>query len=453
MLAPYSHPRVAGRSAGVPGVPSDRMRLDAGGGSLNPVSMESNGPDPSTPAFLRQHPDFCLFWVSRIASAMAFQIQAVAAGWQIYDLTHSPFQLGMVGLAQFLPMVALTLPAGHAADRYRRRTICVIALAVQALAIGLLAGANWGHAITVPLIYVAVTLIGAARAFERPANQSLLPALVPATELSKAMAWATGGFQAASIVGPAIGGVLYAIGAALPYAVGASLALLAALLIVAIRHRQPRVAREPATMKSLFAGIVFIRRQPVILGSISLDLFAVLLGGATALLPAFAHDILDVGAWGLGALRSAPAVGSLLMSGYLMRRPLQRHVGRKMFLAVLVFGAATIVFGLSRSFALSLVALAVLGAADVISVVVRSSLVQLRTPDEMRGRVNAVNSLFIGTSNQLGEFESGLTAALFGLVPATVLGGIGTIVVAALWMRFFPTLREYDRFDEAVPAK
>ncbi len=372
-------------------------------------------------------------------------MQAVAVGWQIYALTHSTFQLGLVGLAQFLPMVLLTLPAGHAADRYNRRMICVIALSIQAAAIGFLALGTWQQWITVPGIFGAVTLIGAARAFERPANQSLMSVLVPAPSVPKAVAWASSGFQMASILGPALGGVLYAVGAALPYAAAGALAAVGVILIARVSHREARGRHQSATLASLFAGIGFIRRQPVILGSISLDLFAVLLGGATALLPAFAHDILHVGAWGLGALRAAPAVGSLGMSGYLMARPLQRHVGSKMFAAVLVFGVATIVFGASHSFALSLAALAALGAADVISVVVRSSLVQLRTPDEMRGRVNAVNALFIGTSNQLGEFESGVTAALFGTVPATVLGGVGTVVVALLWMRFFPALRTYDR--------
>lgn len=403
-------------------------------------------------SFLREHPDYALFWFSRIASALAFQIQAVAAGWQIYALSHSTLQLGLVGLVQFLPMVLLTLPAGHAADRYRRRTICMVAIAIQSVAILALAVANWAHAINTLWIFVAVGIVGAARAFERPANQALMPSLVPAPEVPKAIAWATGGFQAASVIGPALGGVLYAFGPAVPYAAAGALALVASVLIAVIRRRQARVQREPATMTSLFAGIVFIRRNPIILGSISLDLFAVLLGGATALLPAFAHDLLHVDAWGLGALRSAPAVGALAMSGYLMWRPLARQVGLKMFGAVIVFGLATIVFGLSRSFLLSFVALGFLGAADVVSVVVRSTLVQLRTPDDMRGRVNAVNALFIGTSNQLGEFESGVTAALFGTVGATVVGGVGTLIVAMLWMRFFPALRQYDRVsDHAVP--
>lgn len=403
--------------------------------------------DSTTKTFLGAHPDFARFWLSRVASSLAFQIQSVAAGWQIYALTHSPFQLGMIGLAQFLPMVVLTLPAGHAADHYDRRRICIITLTLQTLAIGFLALGNAGHWLTVPEIFIAVTLVGAARSFERPANQALMPTLVPGPFVPKAVAWSTSAFQGACVVGPAIGGVLYAIGASVPYAAGAALGFAAVPLMIAIRRREAQRLSQSPTLQSLFAGITFIRAQPIILGSISLDLFAVLLGGATALLPAFAQDILHVGSWGLGALRAAPAVGSLGMSAYLMRKPLHREVGRKMFGAVIAFGVATIVFGLSRSFTLSLIALIVLGASDVISVVVRSSLVQLRTPDAMRGRVNAVNSLFIGTSNQLGEFESGVTAALFGTVGATVLGGVGTIVVALLWMRLFPALRRYDQID------
>ncbi len=419
--------------------------------------MENAPPRAPARSFLTEYPGFGLFWGARVASALAVQMQAVAVGWQVYALTHSTFALGMVGLAQFLPMALLTLPAGHAADRYDRRTICVIALAVQAAAVGVLAAGSWSHWIGAPGIFVAVAVIGAARAFERPANQSLLPALVPRPLVSKAVAWATGGFQSASVIGPAVGGVLYVLGPAVAYATAGALALAALALMAGLPRKEGGPPREPATFRSIFAGLAFIRHDPVILGSILLDLFAVLLGGATALLPAFAHDILGVGVWGLGALRSAPAVGSVVMSAYLTRRPVERQVGRRMFAAVLVFGVATIIFGFSRSFLLSLAALTVLGAADVISVVVRSSLVQLSTPDAMRGRVNAVNGLFIGTSNQLGEFESGVTAALFGTVAATVLGGLGTVAVALLWMRLFPALRRFDRLhvqrpdDEATP--
>jgi MFS family permease len=376
---------------------------------------------------------------------MAFQVQSVAVGWQIYALTHSTLQLGMVGLAQFLPMVLLTLVAGHAADRYDRKLVSAVAMGVQALVVAVLALGAHGGWLRAGGIFAAVALAGAARAFERPSSQALLTGLVPEALFSRAISWATASFQTASIVGPAVGGFLYGLGAAVPYAFAAALALAGALLTAGIRHDRSARERPPVTAESIFSGLHFIRRQPVILGSISLDLFAVLLGGATALLPAFARDILRLGPWGLGVLRAAPALGSLAVSGLLLWVPLQRRVGRKMFGAVVVFGLATIVFGLSRSVWLSFASLVVLGGADIVSVVVRSSLVQLGTPDEMRGRVSAVNSLFIGTSNQLGEFESGVTASLFGTVPATVLGGLGTLAIACLWMRLFPQLRKFDR--------
>jgi MFS family permease len=400
---------------------------------------------------LLQHPAFGWFWCARVASGMAFQIQAVAVGWQVYEMTHSTFQLGMVGLVQFMPIMLLTLVAGHVADRYDRRLIYGTALGVQGLAGAVLALGTWGHWLGVSGIFVTIAFIGAARAFQGPATQALMPTLVPEELVPKAIAWGSGAFQTASIIGPSIGGLLFAFGAQVPYAVSAALALLGSGLVAVMRQERKARPRQPATFSSLFSGIHYIRGHPVILGSISLDLFAVLLGGATALLPVYARDILHIGAWGLGALRSAPAVGSLATSVYLARQPPHRRVGRKMFLAVFVFGITTVVFALSRSFALSFATLLVLGAADTISVVIRSSLVQLETPDEMRGRVGAVNSLFVGTSNQLGEFESGVTASLFGTVPATALGGVGTIVVALLWMRLFPTLRSFDRFGDVEP--
>lgn len=393
------------------------------------------------------HPGFALFWLARGASGIAFQMQAVAVGWQMYALTHRTFMLGMVGLAQFVPMVFCVLPAGHIADRHERRTVSAIALALQAAGIAFLAWGSHAEWLTSGMIFAAVALVGAARSFERPASQALLPSLVPEDEFPRALALSSAIFQAAAIAGPALGGLLYTLGAERVYEVSAVLAFSAALALALIRIERPERPRQPATLASVFSGIHYIRSQPVILGSISLDLFAVLLGGATALLPAYARDILRVGTRGLGALRAAPAVGSLALSGWLARHPLRRHVGRKMFGAVILFGAATCVFGLSRSFALSFAALFVLGAADCVSVVVRSSLVQLQTPDEMRGRVSAVNSLFIGTSNQLGEFESGLTAAWWGTVPATVIGGLGSILVAFLWMRLFPALARRDRLD------
>ena len=398
------------------------------------------------------HPAFALFWCARVASGLSFQMQAVAVGWQVYALTHSTFQLGMVGLVQFLPIVLFTLPAGHAADQYDRRTVYGVALAAQGVALAVLAFGSWGHWLGVPGIYGLVALMGATRAFQGPATQALLPALVPEGMVPKAIAWVTAAFQTATIVGPSIGGLLYAFGAGVPYATAAALALVGALFVALMRQERTVRPRQPATLKSLFSGIHFIRHNPVVLGSVSLDLFAVLLGGATALLPAYARDVLKIGVWGLGILRSAPAIGALAMTVVLARRPPQRQVGTKMFAAVIAFGLATVVFGLSHSVILSFGALVVLGAADTISVVIRSSLVQLQMPDEMRGRVGAVNSLFIGTSNQLGEFESGVTASMFGLIPATVLGGVGTLVVAGLWMRIFPALRNFDRFGARPPA-
>jgi MFS family permease len=323
-----------------------------------------------------------------------------------------------------------------------------IALAVQGLAVCALALGTWGRWLGIPGIFSIVAVIGAARSFQGPATQALLPTLVPTPLVPKAIAWATGAFQTATILGPPLGGLLFAFGAAVPFAVSGTLSLVGAALLVLVRQAASTRPKEPMTYASLFSGVNYIRGHPLILGSISLDLFAVLLGGATALLPVFARDILKVGVWGLGALRSAPAVGALVTSILMARRPVQSRVGRRMFAAVIAFGLATVAFGLSRSFWFSIVALIILGAVDTVSVVIRSSLVQIETPDEMRGRVGAVNSLFIGTSNQLGEFESGVTASMFGTVAATVLGGVGTLVVAGLWMRLFPSLLNFDRFGK-----
>jgi len=303
------------------------------------------------------------------------------------------------------------------------------------------------HWITTPAIFAAVALIGAARSFERPAMQSLLPALVPETVFPQAIAWSSAIFQAASIAGPALGGVIYTLSPTFSYTAAAALAFLGSIGLAGIKIVHPARPKTPVTMASIFSGIHFIRNQPVILGSVTLDLFAVLLGGATALLPAFARDLLRLNAFGLGALRAAPSLGSLAMTGWLVKQPLGQKVGKKMFGAVCAFGLATIVFGLSRNVYLSFAALLILGASDIVSVVVRSSLVQLQTPDEMRGRVSAVNGLFIGTSNQLGEFESGLTASWWGAGPATVIGGLGTLVICGLWIRLFPALAAYDRLD------
>lgn len=402
----------------------------------------SSSSDP-TPSILRYKP-FAFFWFARGFTSIAFQIQGVAVGWQVYALTGSPFYLGLVGLAQFLPMFLLTLAVGHIADRYDRRIVVRLCQIVEGLAAAALAFGSLSGWQSKESILAVVFVAGAARAFEGPTMQALVPGLVPGPLIPRAVAWSASAHQTGTILGPALGGLLYTAGATAAYATASILFLTASSFVALIRIERTPPNREPVSLQSLFAGIVFIRNQPVILGAISLDLFAVLLGGATALLPVYARDILAAGPWGLGLLRSAPAVGALAMSIFLARHTIEHRIGSIMFGAVVIFGVATIVFALSTSFVLSLGALVVLGAADVISVVIRSSLVQIKTPDEMRGRVSAVNSMFIGTSNQLGEFESGLTAALFGVVPAVLIGGVGTLVVVIIWMRLFPPLLRID---------
>jgi len=405
--------------------------------------------DPSSfsrvphPSILRHLP-FAFFWSARVSTSIAFQIQGVAVGWQVYALTGSAFYLGLVGLAQFLPMFLLTLVVGHIADRHDRRIVARLCQIVEGLAASALAFGSFSGWQTKESILAIMFVVGAARAFEGPTMQALVPGLVPARLLPRAFALSASAHQTATIVGPALGGLLYTVGPTTAYGTASILFLAASSFIALIRIERTPPERQPVSLQSLFAGITFIRSRPAILGAISLDLFAVLLGGATALLPVYARDILVTGPWGLGLLRSAPAIGALAMSVFLAHHPLERQVGRIMFGAVAAFGVATIVFAVSSSFVLSLGMLVVLGAADVISVVIRASLVQMGTPDEMRGRVSAVNSMFIGTSNQLGEFESGLTAALFGVVPAVLIGGVGTITVVLIWMRLFPQLVQTD---------
>lgn len=391
-----------------------------------------------------QEPAYARFWFVRICSTLSFQMVAVAVGWQVYALTHSTFALGMVGLVQFLPMLILTLVAGHVADRFDRKSIMCVCQVVECLTVSVLAVSSYLHRLHPAGIFLAVAAIGAARAFEFPATQALLPGLVEIAKVPQAIAWSTSANQTSSIVGPALGGLLYAFGAQVPYGSCACLYATAALLSSLIVPRRRAPEKGPVTAQSIFSGIHYIREHNNILGAISLDLFAVLLGGATALLPAYARDVLHTGPWGLGLLRLAPAVGALSTSIFLAHHPIRKRAGPRMFAAVMLFGAATISFALSRNILLSMGILCVLGAADVISVVVRTSLVQLETPDEMRGRVSAVNALFIGTSNQLGEFESGITASWFGLIPATIFGGVGSIVVALIWMGWFPGLRKLE---------
>ncbi|HEX8010700.1 MAG TPA: MFS transporter [Casimicrobiaceae bacterium] len=399
---------------------------------------------PIDTASLLAHRSFVRFWIARLTGGFANQMQAVAVGWQVYALTGSALDLGLVGLAQFLPSVALLLVVGHVADRYDRRLIVGVCQIIEAGAALTLATLSLRGTITEQAIFALVAVIGAARAFTMPTQQTLLPSLVPAALLPRAVAANATAGQTAIVAGPALGGFLYVAGPGVVYGLCALFFVTAGALNATLRVERRRALRGPPTLSTIFAGIAYIRRRRELLGAISLDLFAVLLGGATALLPIYARDILQTGPWGLGLLRSAPAVGALAMAVWLAHHPLERRAGHRMFAAVALFGVATIVFGLSRSFALSLAALIVLGASDMISIVVRLSLVQLRTPDEMRGRVSAVNSMFIGASNQLGEFESGVTAAWFGTVPAVILGGIGTLLIVALWMRWFRELAEVD---------
>jgi len=406
------------------------------------------------PQQLLRQSSFRLFWLASVFSTVALQMQIVAVGWQVYQLTHSAFDLGIVGLVQFIPSLFLVFVVGHVADRYDRRWVARLSIAVEAFAAGLLAAGSIGGWLSKEVIFAVVFIIGAARAFSKPTMSALLPALVPPSILSRAVAGSASASQVAVIVGPAVGGFLYIFGPATVYVSSCVLFLLCCVVLSLIRidRAVAPVKRENATLRSVFAGIAYIRSKPAILGAISLDLFAVLLGGATALLPVYAQDILHTNSIGLGLLRSAPAVGALSVALFLAHHPLKGRVGRTMFIAVGIFGLATMVFGLSHWIVVSLLALAVLGASDMISVVVRSTFVQLETPDAMRGRVSAVNSVFIGTSNQLGEFESGLTAALFGTVPAVLIGGIGTLLVVLLWIRLFPQLYQLERL-QAPPSK
>ncbi|GGO76736.1 MFS transporter [Marinobacterium nitratireducens] len=382
-----------------------------------------------------------------MAFSLAFQMLLVGLGWQIYNLTDSALSLGLVGLARYLPQLLLTFYAGHVADNHDRHLILLLCRSAMTLTIAVLAVTSIMGLITPAIIYGCCIAMGTARAFEAPATQAMVPNIVSADLLAPALTWTASGREATTIVGPALGGLIYLLGAGALYGTSTACCLLSALILANLRYRQDRREKRPVTLDSLLGGLRFTWRNPVIFGSISLDMFAVLLGSVTALLPIVARDILETGPWGLGLLRSAPAVGAVLMSVYLAWRPIGRRVGPKMFVAVAVFGAMTIVFGLSEMLWLSIVALLVMGAADMVSVVIRSTLVQLETPDEMRGRVSAVNSIFISTSNQLGEFESGVLAAWVGAVPAIVIGGIGTLGVVALWMRWFPDLARRDRLD------
>lgn len=396
---------------------------------------------------------FALFWLSRLASTLGYQMLAVAIGWSIYDITHSAFDLGLIGLIQFVPTVVFTLLIGHVADRYDRRLIVRLSQAVNALAAALVLTAFIAHAPSLELLFGAVFLIGCGRAFEVPTAHALVPALVPQSLIARAVASWTSANQTAVICGPALGGLIYAVSPKLVCIICLACFMAAITLVTLVKVDRPLLSREPPTLSSVLAGIEFIRTRMRLLGVISLDLFVMLLGGVTALLPIYARDILDAGPAGLGLLRSAPAIGALSMSILLAHFPIERRIGVKMFAAIALFGIATMAFSLSTWLPLSMTALAVLGASDSVSVVVRFSLVQIETPDTMRGRVTAINSLFVGTSNTLGEFESGMLAALLGAVPSAFVGGLGSLLVAAIWMWLFPDLRRIDRYQPADDAK
>lgn len=389
-------------------------------------------------------------WAARFAGTAAQQMLMVAVGWHMYELTGSAWDLGLVGLYQFAPALLLALYAGHVVDRHHRGRILAVCLAVQgAVALALLTAVMWpsGGADSRALLLGLSLVLGAVRAFQMPAQQALTPLLVPPQMLPRAMAFSSAGQQAAVIGGPALGGLLFVAGMGVVYGVSLALFMLACGLSATLRYAHQPPAREPVTAATLLAGVRFIWRRKPVLGAVSLDLFAVLLGGAVALLPIYAKDILHTGAWGLGLLRAAPAVGALLMSIWLTRTPVERHVGPTLLIAVGVFGLCMGVFGLSTSFWLSLAALAISGAADMVNVVIRQTLVQLETPDAMRGRVSAVNGIFIGASNQLGEFRSGAMAAWMGPVGSVVVGGVGSVAVAVAWFWVFPSLAKRDRLS------
>jgi MFS family permease len=389
------------------------------------------------------HPDFVLFQLARFLIVAAVEMQAVAVGWQVYDITKRALDLGLVGLAQFLPGILLFLVSGHTSDRFDRRQVLGTCYAGYALCSGLLLILSVRGAHSVRPIYAVLILLGVVRSFNGTASRSILPQLVPDEHFANAVAWNATTFQAATILGPSLGGILYAAfhGPSAVYACAVLIAVGALASTFRIKTRPQARRREPMTLNTVFAGLHFIWREKLILGAISLDLFAVLLGGAVALLPVYAREILHTGPWGLGLLRTAPGVGAAVMAVALAHRPLRGRAGPTLLWAVAGFGICTILFGVSTSLVLSLISLIFLGAADMVSVIIRATLVQLRTPDEMRGRVMAVDMVFIGTSNELGQFESGLTAQWFGTVPAVLLGGVGTLVVIALWAWIFPELR------------
>ncbi|ALL12178.1 MFS transporter [Caulobacter henricii] len=418
-----------------------------------PDLAEPPPPDTSTRALLRER-DFVLYWTARFASTLGVQIQSVALGWQVYAIARltrsvgeSAFLVSMIGLAQFLPLLALTLIAGETADRRTRKLIVATTLAIDAVSalVLLILALSGSHALW-PIFAVSV-VFGASRAFLSPASSAMSPMLVPRPLLPRAIAWSSLSWQSGSIIGPALGGLLLIHSPTLAFGASFALYLVAALLALMIRTNTRPEAQEGSRLELIREGLSYVWNNKIVFGSISLDLFAVILGGATALLPVFAKDVLHIGPGGFGLLRAAPAVGATLVAIYLASNPIRRHAGRVMFLGVAVFGAATVVFGLSKLVWLSVGALALLGGADMLSVYVRQTLVQIVTPDAMRGRVSAVSGVFISASNELGEAESGVAAWFLGPVGAVVFGGIGALGVTGLWAWMFPELRKADRLE------
>jgi len=406
---------------------------------------------PAAGAAAFQFSGFRLYQIARFCIVFCTEMQSVAVGWQVYDITHRPLDLGLTGLAQFLPGVVLFLLAGHVTDRFNRRnllTLCYAGFAFSSAALLFLAvKVQYLHATgSVAPIFAVLCLVGAVRSFSMPASRALLPQLVPIEQFQSAVAWNSSIFQFATILGPAMGGLLYAFfrGPAAVYATALVAGIIAALTTMRIELQSPPRPRERFSLKTVFAGFHYIWEHKLVLGSISLDLFAVLLGGAVALLPVYAKEILVTGPWGLGLLRSAPGIGAAVMAILIAYKPIRRRAGATMLWCVAGFGVFTMVFGFSRNIVLSMISLFFVGAADMVSVVVRGVLIQVETPDEMRGRVNAVDMIFIGASNELGEFESGLAAQWFGAVPAVVLGGLGAVIVTILWAWMFPELRRAD---------
>jgi len=400
----------------------------------------------ANPLAALRYRDFTVYAAARFCSTLAWEMLSVAVGWQVYQLTRNPLDLGLIGLAQFLPFVLLVLPAGHVADRADRRMVLWSAYAVQAVCAGTLLWFALAGARVLWPVFLAMTLFGGARAFSMPTAQAMTPNLVPAEAFPSAVAFNSLLLEISVITGPSLGGLLYLAGPTVVYSVGFGLALLVVVLVSTIRPVRVRSGPEEPISADLLGGLRFVLHRPTVLGAISLDLFAVLFGGAVALLPAYASDILHVGPAGLGLLRTAPGTGAALTAITVAFVPMERNVGKWMFGGVALYGLATVVFGMSQTFWISLLALVVVGGSDMVSVYIRHLLVQLETPDAIRGRVSAVSSMFIGASNELGEFESGVTARWFGLVRAVVLGGLATLVVVAVYTRLFPELRRMDRF-------